>query len=55
MEFLIYGMATVSMGFVLFRPRKERLAFGLLFGAFVVSMVLYLIGSWGALLSYWNV
>lgn len=55
MEFLIYTMAAVSMGFVLFKPRKERLAFGLLFSSFVLSMVLYIIGSWGALLSYWNV
>lgn len=54
-EFLIYTLAAVSMGFVWLKPKKERLAFGLLFGSFVLSMVLYLIGSWGALLSYWNV
>ena len=55
MEFLIYAMATVSMGFVLLKPKKEKLAFGLLLGSFGLSVILYLIGSWGALLSYWNV
>ena len=55
MEFLIYTMAAVSMAFVLFKPQWEKWAFGLLVGSFALSAALYLIGSWGALLSYWNV
>lgn len=55
MEFLIYSMATVSMIFVLAKPQWEKWAFGLLASAFGLSAVLYIIGSWGALLSYWNV
>lgn len=55
MEFLIYSMAAVSMGFVLFKPEKEKWAWGLLLSSFIISAGLYIIGSWGALLTYWNV
>ena len=55
MEFLIYTMAAVSMALVLFKPALEKWAFGLLTGSFAISAALYIIGSWGALLSYWNV
>ncbi|MDO5729467.1 MAG: hypothetical protein Q4P71_07585 [Actinomycetaceae bacterium] len=55
MEFLIYLIAAVSIGLVLLKPTREKLAFRLLMTSFLMSVALYTIGSWGALLSYWNV
>lgn len=55
MEFLIYIIAAVAIALVLFKPAREKLAFRLLMTSFLASVALYIIGSWGALLSYWNV
>ena len=55
MEFLIYMMAAVSVIFVLVRPAWEKWAWRLLLGSFILSAALYVIGSWGSLLTYWNV
>lgn len=44
-EFLIYTMAAVAGGIVLFKPKFEKLAFWLLGGASAIGAVMYLIAA----------
>lgn len=49
MEFLIYTMCAVAAYLVLFKPRREKLAFWLLSGSFVIAFVMHMIAvnaSW---------
>lgn len=43
MEFLIYSLCAVAAYFVLFRPKREKLAFGILMGSFGVAFIMYMI------------
>ena len=45
MEFLEYLLAFVVLFFVLFKPQKEKLAFGLLWLCIVADITLWIIGS----------
>lgn len=42
-EFLIYSLCAVAAYFVLFRPKREKLAFGILMGSFGVAFIMYMI------------
>jgi hypothetical protein len=43
MEFLIYTIAALSAYLVLFKPKRERLAFGLLSASFAIAAAMFLI------------
>ncbi|ROR96296.1 hypothetical protein EDD28_0879 [Salana multivorans] len=43
MEFLTYSLGAASVFFVLFRPKRERLAFRLLVAALAIAVVMFMI------------
>lgn len=49
MEFLIYTMCAVAAFLVLFKPKQERWAFGLLSGSFAIAFLMFMLAvnaSW---------
>ena len=45
MEFVEYLLVAVVLFLVLFRPQKERLAFGLLWACIALDIVLWIVAS----------
>jgi len=49
LEFLIYTMCAVAAFLVIFKPKQEKWAFGLLSGSFAIAFLMYMIAvssSW---------
>lgn len=43
LEFLIYTMCAVAAFLVIFKPKQEKWAFGLLSGSFAIAFVVFMI------------